>query len=137
MTENKSEDKKLFVVAVDDDDIICDMYKTGLVEFDVEVFDNPLIAKDFLFKSERKPDVILMDIMMPELDGISLIREIHSNDELAHIPIIAVSGLNDAASLNDAMLFGAVDYVIKPFDIEDLSNRIKKIVEKYKERRKQ
>lgn len=133
MSENK-----IFVIAVDDDDIILDMYKNGLVNFDVLCFNEPREAKEYLFNKEnRKPDVILMDIMMPFIDGITFIREVHSNDELSFIPIIAVSGLSDAATLNDAMLFGAVDYIIKPFDIMDISNRIKNIVAKYKSRNRE
>ncbi|MEF3280502.1 MAG: response regulator [Elusimicrobiota bacterium] len=126
---------KIFVIAVDDDDVILDMYKGGLVNYDVMVFDEPKKAREYLFAGNRKPDIILMDIMMPSVDGITLIREIHSSDKLCDIPIVAVSGLSDAATLNDAMLFGAVDYIIKPFDIVELSNRIRSIVKKYKNRK--
>ena len=70
-----------------------------------------------------------MDIMMPGVDGISLMGDIRSVDAAAHIPIIAVSGLNDAATLNDALLFGAMDYLVKPFDLESLMTKIKKAAE--------
>lgn len=124
------EEKKYFIVAVDDDDVILDMYKNGLIDFEIKTFDNPRKAKEYLFSDERKPDLILMDIMMPSLDGISFIREIRSNDKVSRIPVIAVSGLSDAATLNDALLFGATDYVIKPFDIIELSDKIKSIIRK-------
>jgi DNA-binding response OmpR family regulator len=130
------DEKKLFVVAIDDDDTILDMYKNGLVNYDVLTFDNPKKAKEYLFNSSsKKPDIILVDIMMPLVDGITLIREVHSDSNLNYIPLIAVSGLSDAATLNDAMLFGAADYIIKPFDISELENRIKMIVEKYMKRK--
>ncbi|MCX7648590.1 MAG: response regulator [Elusimicrobiales bacterium] len=128
------ETKRYFIVAIDDDDTILDMYKSGLVDFEVTAFSNPIKAKEFLFSNQKKPDLILMDIMMPNLDGISFIREIRSNDNLSSIPIITVSGLADAATLNDAMLFGATDYVIKPFDIIELSDKIKNIIRKYSNR---
>lgn len=128
------EPKRYFIVAIDDDDTILDMYRSGLVDFEVSAFDNPLKAKEFLLSNQKKPDLILMDIMMPNLDGISFIREIRSNDNLSAIPIITVSGLADAATLNDAMLFGATDYVIKPFDIIELSDKIKNIIRKYENR---
>ncbi|MCX7641162.1 MAG: response regulator [Elusimicrobiales bacterium] len=127
------ETKKLKIVAVDDDDTILDMYKTGLIQFDVVTFDEPKKAKKYLeeLKESEIPDIILMDIMMPHLDGITFIRDIRSSEKLGKIPIVAVSGLSDAATLNDALLFGAVDYVIKPFDITDLASRIIKITSKY------
>jgi DNA-binding response OmpR family regulator len=55
--------------------------------------------------------------------------EIRSKDTAAHVPIIAVSGLNDAATLNDALLFGAMDYLVKPFDISALISKITKAAE--------
>lgn len=126
-------DKRIKVVAVDDDDAILDMYKNGLIDFDVVVFSEPRKAKEYLnsLLPDQIPDIILMDIMMPSIDGITFIRDIRSNEKLSKIPVVAVSGLSDAATLNDALLFGAVDYVIKPFDVIDLSNRIKKIVSRY------
>ncbi len=124
------EEKRYFVVAIDDDETILEMYRNGLVDFEVKVFDNPKEAEKYLFSGERKPDIILMDIMMPSLDGISFIREIRSNEVTQNIPVIAVSGLSDVATLNDALLFGATDYVVKPFDIFELSNKISHIIKK-------
>ncbi len=127
------EEKKIKVLAVDDDETILEMYKNGLFEFNVVVFDEPSKARDYLnaIKEDDFPDIILMDIMMPYIDGITFIREIRSDDKLGKIPVVAVSGLSDAATLNDALLFGAVDYVIKPFDVFELAGRIKRIVSKY------
>lgn len=126
-------ERRIKVVAVDDDETILDMYKNGLVDFDVITFDEPKKAKEYLnnLPQEKLPDIILMDIMMPYLDGITFIREIRSSEKLGKIPVVAVSGLSDAATLNDALLFGAVDYVIKPFDIDELASRIVKITSKY------
>ncbi len=122
-------ENRIFVLAVDDDDTILDIYESGLPAYELKTFDNPQKAKDFLFSNEKKPDVILMDIMMPHIDGIALMNEIHSNESTKHIPIIAVSGLNDAATLNDALLFGALDYLVKPFDMAELEIKIKKAAE--------
>lgn len=127
------EKKKIKVVAIDDDETILDMYKNGLLNFEVITFNEPRKAKQYLesLGSDDIPDVILMDIMMPHIDGITFIREIRSSDSLGKVPIVAVSGLSDAATLNDALLFGAVDYIIKPFDIVELESRIVRITSKY------
>ncbi|HBB65891.1 MAG: hypothetical protein A2X28_11070 [Elusimicrobia bacterium GWA2_56_46] len=127
------ENAKIQVIAVDDDETILDVYETGLAAAgcDIKTFSNPKKAKEYFsaLKSGDAPHVILMDIMMPGIDGISLMHDIHSMDGTAHVPIIAVSGLNDAATLNDALLFGAMDYVVKPFEMSVLEAKIKKAFE--------
>ncbi|MBI3297727.1 MAG: response regulator [Elusimicrobia bacterium] len=116
-------DKKL-ILAVDDDASVCDLYETSLavLGYDVMCASSGGKAKEALKK--RKPDVILMDIMMSDQDGISLTRDIRSDPETAHIPIIIVSGLSDAATLNDALLFGAADYLVKPLDMDVLKGKL-------------
>ncbi|MFH2204319.1 MAG: response regulator [Elusimicrobiota bacterium] len=121
-------DKKL-ILAVDDDASVCDIYEKGLpiVGFDVVCASSAGKCREALKK--HKPDAILMDIMMPDQDGISLTQEIRSDPETAHIPILVVSGLSDAATLNDAILFGAIDYVVKPIDVEIIKNKLDRIFE--------
>jgi len=128
-----AEELRIKVAAVDDDETILEVYETGLASAGCEVraFSEPKKAREFFAsaKPEEMPDVILMDIMMPGVDGISLMGDIRRHDAAAHIPIIAVSGLNDAATLNDALLFGAMDYLVKPFDLDTLMAKIRKAAE--------
>lgn len=128
-----AEETRISVVAVDDDETILEIYETGLASagFEVRTFSEPKKAREFFAaaKPGAVPDVILMDIMMPGVDGITLMNDIRSHDAAAHIPIIAVSGLNDAATLNDALLFGAMDYLVKPFDLDALTAKIRKAAE--------
>lgn len=119
--------KKKKILAIDDDAAICDIYEEGLplMGFEVHCAASADRAKAYLKK--ETPDAILMDIMMPEQDGISLTQEIHADPRTAHIPILIVSGLSDAATLNDAILFGAVDYVVKPIDLEIIKAKLEQI----------
>ncbi|PIP83313.1 MAG: hypothetical protein CO113_06975 [Elusimicrobia bacterium CG_4_9_14_3_um_filter_62_55] len=120
-------DKKL-ILAVDDDASVCELYENGIpsLGYDIVCASSGARAKEIL--SEKKPDVILMDIMMPEQDGISLTREIHSDSKTADIPILVVSGLSDAATLNDALLFGAIDYLVKPIDFGVLKSKLERAI---------
>jgi len=136
-----ADEPRIKVVAVDDDETILEIYETGLAAAGCEVraFSDPKKARDFFAgaKPGEVPDVILMDIMMPGVDGISLMGDIRRHDAAAHIPIIAVSGLNDAATLNDALLFGAMDYMVKPFDLDTLTAKIRKAAELARKRSRQ
>jgi CheY-like chemotaxis protein len=95
------------VLAVDDDASVCEFYEHALRlgGYDVECAPSAAKARDVLAK--RRPDLILMDIMMPDQDGISFTRELRADPKTSDIPIIVISGLADAGTLNDALLFGA------------------------------
>lgn len=71
---------------------------------------------------ERSPDLILMDIMMPELDGFEATRELRRNERTRRTPIIAVTAMEGAQHL--ALQAGATDYVRKPVDIQRLLAKI-------------
>jgi CheY-like chemotaxis protein len=124
------------LLAIDDDVSICDFYANGLplLGFDVVCASTVAKAKEFL--AGKKPDLILMDIMMPDQDGISLTREIRAEPKTSDIPIIVVSGLADAGTLNDALLFGAVDYLVKPIDLDALKGKIERALAAVSRRKK-
>lgn len=117
------------ILAVDDDPIILDIYEQGMTARGYEITCAVSPEQALKYLSTNVPDVILMDIMMPGQDGISLMRDIRSNPKTAHVPILAASALSDAATLNDALLFGASDYIVKPFDMDTLESKIKHALE--------
>ncbi|MBM3821468.1 MAG: diguanylate cyclase [Verrucomicrobia bacterium] len=72
-----------------------------------------------------KPSVILQDLVMPDLDGMTLVREYHSHAETREIPIIVLSSKEDSAIKRDAFLRGASDYLVKLPDAIELTARIR------------
>lgn len=70
------------------------------------------------------PDLILLDIMMPGINGIQLCKMFQSIPELKHIPIIIVSALNDPGSKKDAFKAGAKDFITKPLSHAELHQKI-------------
>ena len=130
-----SSDKKR-VLAVDDDASICEFYDQALRlgGYDVECAPSAAKARESLAK--RRPDIILMDIMMPDQDGISFTRELRGDAKTSDIPIIVVSGLADAGTLNDALLFGAVDYLVKPIELDALTDKIERTFAALQRRKK-
>lgn len=73
--------------------------------------------------SSQKPDLILMDIMMPELDGFEATRELRRNRATQEIPIIAVTAMEGARQL--ALQAGANDFVRKPIEISRLVEKVR------------
>lgn len=124
------------ILAVDDDAAVCEFYDQALrlSGFDVECAPSAAKARDAIAK--RRPDIILMDIMMPDQDGISFTRELRADAKTSDIPIIVVSGLADAGTLNDALLFGAVDYLVKPVELDALKAKIERTFAALERRKK-
>jgi CheY-like chemotaxis protein len=77
---------------------------------------------------EEKPDLILMDLGMPVMDGWEATRKIKANDALKHIPIIAVTSHAMVGDEIEARKAGCDDYLSKPVDDEVLINKIKKFL---------
>ena len=77
---------------------------------------------------ELHPDLILLDIMMPELDGFTVCRKLREHPDLREVPIVMVTALNDRTSRLEGIKAGADDFISKPFDILELSARVKTIL---------
>lgn len=71
------------------------------------------------------PDLILLDIQMPEMDGFETCRQIKNNPDTAHLPIIFITALSDVDSIAKGFSLGAVDYICKPFQEGELLARVK------------
>ncbi|MFC1700841.1 PleD family two-component system response regulator [Patescibacteria group bacterium] len=76
-----------------------------------------------------KPDVILLDILLPKIDGFGVLRNLKSNPALKHIPIIVLSNLDNTEDVEKAKEMGAKDYFVKSgTNLEFLSDKIKQLV---------
>lgn len=73
----------------------------------------------------KKPDVILLDIMMPEIDGFQACKMLKSHEETRMIPVIFLTALNEPDTLVKAFESGGVDYIAKPFNSSELVARVK------------
>jgi len=77
--------------------------------------------------AELRPDLILLDVMMPGMDGFEVCRRLRADPDLAHIPIILVTALDDRPSRLQGINSGADDFVSKPFDSTELRARVRTI----------
>ena len=70
------------------------------------------------------PDLILLDVIMPDMDGFKVITELKKSDSTKSIPVIFMTGLSDKSHENEGLALGAVDYICKPFSAEAVKLRI-------------
>jgi DNA-binding response OmpR family regulator len=73
----------------------------------------------------EKPDLVLLDIMMPEMDGWDVARNLRAHPETKDIPIVAETALFSQRELNTCLQAGCDDYLVKPFTYEDLEDKVR------------
>jgi PleD family two-component response regulator len=78
----------------------------------------------------KLPDVILLDIMMPGVDGYEVCRRLRSNARTSHVPILFVTALDERSDRIAGLELGADDYITKPFDIEELRLRVQNVIKR-------
>jgi PleD family two-component response regulator len=124
---NEDMDSATSQVLVIDDDEIIQMHAKALLEknnIQVSLADNGRQGLDALFDSNNDFDLVLLDLSMPEMTGYEVLQKIREQPEYREIPIIVISSTSDKASVVKALKNGAVDFVIKPFDNNELMARV-------------
>ena len=117
-------DRQKTILIVDDTEMNIDILVEALQDdYELIVAINGLEAIELL--EEQKPDLILLDIMMPEMDGYEVLKKLKKNIDLESIPVILLSAITDSDSKSKGFSLGAVDYVTKPFEIDEVKARVK------------
>jgi CheY-like chemotaxis protein len=78
--------------------------------------------------AKEDPDIIILDVMMPEISGLDLLRYIRRDPRLEHIPVIVVSALSRPEDIQEGMRAGAEAYLTKPVAYRDLKAAVQKII---------
>lgn len=80
-----------------------------------------------ILAAKTKPVVLILDMMMPIMDGYSTLKALKSNPHLASVPVLVLSGKNQQDHIARCFDAGAADYMVKPFNPEELSARVHKL----------
>jgi putative two-component system response regulator len=116
--------KKPVLLIIDDNQLNVETL-TDYLEHDYQIH-GALTGPDALaMANDIQPDLILLDIMMPFMDGFEICRKLKSNALTNHIPIIFITGKGDEADIAQGFEQGAVDYITKPFHVPEIQMRVK------------
>ena len=118
------------IMIVDDDADIVKTFESSLTREGHQVV-CASNGDDALNSLRARPDLVLVDIAMPGIDGIELCRRIRGNPATAATPILFVTVSGDIESKTAAFDAGADDYLVKPFDLQELSLRVKALLMRY------
>ena len=128
MTTSETKRGKKCILAVDDAAFILSRITDALVgRYDVVTVNSGVRALRYLEKN--KPDLILLDIRMPLRDGFDILREIQTMEDRADIPVVMLTGMEDKRYVMESIKLGIRDYILKPFDPNDLLARVRRILE--------
>lgn len=119
------------ILIIDDDPFILDMYTLKFRERGFDI-DSARDGQDGVKKArDYKPDVILLDVVMPILDGFDVLRKLKSGPETKNIKIVLLTNLGQKEEVERGAALGADDYVIKAhFTPGEVVERVKKLLEK-------
>jgi len=120
---------KPFVLAVDDEEHITELLAMGLGFNGFEV-ERAASGREALAAVERRrPDLIVLDVMLPDLDGFAVARRLRQNEGAGtRVPVIFLTARDTTADKVEGLRLGVDDYVTKPFSIEELIERVKAVL---------
>ena len=124
-----NQNPKPYVLAVDDEEHITELIAMalGFNGFEVERRSNGREALAAI--GERRPDLVVLDVMMPELDGFDVVRRLRQTEGAAtRVPVIFLTARDATADKVEGLRLGVDDYVTKPFSIEELVERVKAVL---------
>ena len=125
-----AENGKKLVLAVEDDAFLASIHKNKMAKegFEIFVAGNGREALEFL--KTRKPDIILLDLIMPVMDGFETLKEIKANPETKDLKVVVLSNLSQEEDKQRVMDMGALDYVVKAnVSFREIVEKVKAYIE--------
>lgn len=115
---------KEMIVVVEDDADIADIAAIALRREGYHVTMASDGAEGWALLQRMTPDLVLLDVAMPRKDGMQILSEARRHPRLMKTPIIMMTARNRSSDVSDALGRGASDYLVKPFEIEDLVRKV-------------
>jgi len=121
----------LSVLVVDDEPMARTLLRLMLVRagFDVVEAEDGYAALDKL--QEAAPDIMILDVMMPGIDGFTVCETVRASSNMSELPIIMLSAKTDLESVNKGLRLGANKYLTKPITPEELTRQVRNVLQEY------
>lgn len=118
------------ILVVDDDDAINELIKINLELFGYDT----VTAKDgiqgFTLAKQEMPDLIILDVMMPEVDGYTVAKRVRENELTKNIPILMLTAMGQLEDKVRGFDIGVDDYLVKPFEMDELKVRVRALLKR-------
>ena len=120
--------KQKRVLICDDDPVILRLLEVNLELEGFEVLTGNNGLEGVEIAQREHPDLVILDIMMPKMDGYEACRQLKANEATKDIPVVFLSAKAQAADIEKGKSFGIAEYLTKPFDPTDLTDMVFKLI---------
>ena len=124
---NIDEDSSIVLIIEDSDDMR--LYVKDILEKNYRILEAENGAEGFKLAAEYIPDLVITDVMMPEMDGLEFCQKLKSDERTSHIPVIMLTAKAEDKNKLEGLETGADAYLTKPFNVEELEIRMQKLIE--------
>ncbi len=125
---NPSTSPKAKIVVADDDLDLCELLEMKLRQSNYEVFTAMDGAQALEMVRSVRPHLVILDIMMPLMSGMEVLRHLKAEPATADIPIILMTAKRQESDVNSGFALGVVDYIVKPFNLRDLVLQVQSVI---------
>ncbi|MFH1878609.1 MAG: response regulator transcription factor [Candidatus Omnitrophota bacterium] len=117
-----------FIVVIDDERSIIELIVTYLSDKGHRAKGFTDAGSFFKFLNRELPDLVILDLNMPGMGGFEVLKKIKERDRFSSVPVIFLTGIDEKKTKIDGLCQGADDYIVKPFDLDEMYARIKAVL---------
>lgn len=118
------------ILIVDDDRAINELIKVNLKLSGYEVVQAFDGVEGFALAKQEMPNMVILDVMMPNVDGYTVAQRIRQCEQIKNMPILMLTALSDISDKGKGFNIGVDDYLVKPFEMEELKMRVRAILKR-------
>ena len=123
------DDKKIYLLVTEDDEFLAKMYESGLTKQGFQVATAPNGEEGLMMAEKINPDLILLDLIMPKMDGFACLTKLKENPATKRIPVVILTNLGQDSDVKRGLEMGAEDYLIKTdFTVRQVGDKVRKIL---------
>jgi DNA-binding response OmpR family regulator len=126
MSKVANREKKILII--EDETVLLELFADKFISEKFEVSQSTTAEKGLKLALKNKPDLILLDILLPKMDGLTMLRILRADSWGKNVPVIILSNVTDQQKVSEAMKLGVYDYIVKTdLILNDLVKQVKEV----------
>ena len=121
-------DTDAIILVIDDDETILEIITQNLNTSGFKVLSARSGQEGLQIAAEKKPDAIILDWMMPEMNGNEVLQALKKDSALKDIPVMMLTAKDEINNISESLNMGAKEYIVKPFDLENMVLRLSNMI---------